>query len=230
MSLFLCICRGEFDALQQWPFRHRLSICLVDQLAAAGLASDDPADDQMGGEQRALASGGSELSPGPRASYSGSSGAATTGNGDVVVTCADETLGPQSGAAAGDAEADGQLYTSGHSLGHSMGVSGDSWRDGDGGANAAGGGSSSDKSHHVDVTPVPNVHEAMLHLLDRPTSERNKCFGRKRFIRLEKMRALVLQLHYSYTTHISSPFERAFLVLEFTGYYVSNQSTFLAIH
>lgn len=211
MSLFLCVCRGEFDALQQWPFRHRLSICLVDQLAAAGLASDDPADDQMGGEQRALASGGSELSPGPRPSYSGSSGAATTGNGDVVVTCADETLGPQSGAAAGDAEADGQLYTSGHSLGHSMGVSGDSWRDGDGGANAAGGGS--DKSHHVDVTPVLNVHEAMLHLLDRPTSERNKCFGRKRFIRLEKMRALVLQLslllHYSYIFSFRKGFSSA---------------------
>ena len=31
MSIFLCICKGEYDALLQWPFSHRITFTLVDQ-------------------------------------------------------------------------------------------------------------------------------------------------------------------------------------------------------
>lgn len=31
MSLFLCICKGEFDSLLSWPFGHRISLTLLDQ-------------------------------------------------------------------------------------------------------------------------------------------------------------------------------------------------------
>ena len=31
MSLFICICRGEFDNLLDWPFSHRVSFTLIDQ-------------------------------------------------------------------------------------------------------------------------------------------------------------------------------------------------------
>ena len=176
----------------------------MDQLAASGLVTDDPSGEtpvsEANGEQSALT-----MSPGP--TYTAASGAEPTG--DVgAANGPDEALRPQplpSKAGNADGERDGALHTSGRSLGQSMGrnggASGDSWRDGDGGANADAVGSSGDQSHHVEITPVQNVDEAMLHLLDRPTSERNRCFGRKRFIRLEKMRALVYTL---YTRKISA--------------------------
>lgn len=31
MSLFLCICKGEFDALLSWPFSHKITLTLLDQ-------------------------------------------------------------------------------------------------------------------------------------------------------------------------------------------------------
>ncbi|CAF0912396.1 unnamed protein product [Brachionus calyciflorus] len=31
MSLFLCICKGEFDSLLSWPFGHKISLTLLDQ-------------------------------------------------------------------------------------------------------------------------------------------------------------------------------------------------------
>lgn len=31
LSIFICICRGEHDALLTWPFVHRISFSLVDQ-------------------------------------------------------------------------------------------------------------------------------------------------------------------------------------------------------
>ncbi|XP_033748936.1 TNF receptor-associated factor 5-like [Pecten maximus] len=31
LSIFICICKGEFDALLTWPFCHRISFTLVDQ-------------------------------------------------------------------------------------------------------------------------------------------------------------------------------------------------------
>ena len=180
----------------------------MDQLAASGLVIDDPSGEtsakEANVEQPALT-----MSPGPI--YSAESGAEPTG--DVgFANGPDEALRPQpllSKTGDAEGEGDGTLHMSGRSLGQSMGrnggASGDSWRDGDGGANAEAVRSSADQSHHVEITPVLNVNEAMLHLLDRPTNERNRCFGRKRFVRLEKMRALVCTLYtrkiyaYSYS-------------------------------
>ena len=31
VSLFICICRGEYDALLAWPFCHRVTFTLLDQ-------------------------------------------------------------------------------------------------------------------------------------------------------------------------------------------------------
>ena len=31
VSLFICICRGEYDALLPWPFSHRVTFTLLDQ-------------------------------------------------------------------------------------------------------------------------------------------------------------------------------------------------------
>lgn len=31
LSIFVCICRGEYDALLPWPFCHRISFTLIDQ-------------------------------------------------------------------------------------------------------------------------------------------------------------------------------------------------------
>lgn len=31
MSLYVCICKGEYDALLQWPFSHKITLTLVDQ-------------------------------------------------------------------------------------------------------------------------------------------------------------------------------------------------------
>ena len=31
MSIFICICRGEYDALLPWPFCHRCTFTLIDQ-------------------------------------------------------------------------------------------------------------------------------------------------------------------------------------------------------
>ena len=31
ISLFICICRGEYDALLVWPFSHRVTFTLLDQ-------------------------------------------------------------------------------------------------------------------------------------------------------------------------------------------------------
>ena len=31
VSLFICICRGEYDALLAWPFSHRVTFTLLDQ-------------------------------------------------------------------------------------------------------------------------------------------------------------------------------------------------------
>lgn len=31
MSLFLCICKGEFDPLLSWPFSHKITFTLLDQ-------------------------------------------------------------------------------------------------------------------------------------------------------------------------------------------------------
>lgn len=31
VSLYICICRGEYDALLSWPFSHRLTFTLLDQ-------------------------------------------------------------------------------------------------------------------------------------------------------------------------------------------------------
>ena len=31
MSLFVCICRGDYDALLVWPFSHRVTFTLIDQ-------------------------------------------------------------------------------------------------------------------------------------------------------------------------------------------------------
>lgn len=31
MSLFVCICKGEYDALLSWPFAHRVTFTLIDQ-------------------------------------------------------------------------------------------------------------------------------------------------------------------------------------------------------
>lgn len=31
MSVFICICRGEYDALLSWPFSHRVTFTLLDQ-------------------------------------------------------------------------------------------------------------------------------------------------------------------------------------------------------
>jgi TNF receptor-associated factor 4 len=31
MSLFLCICKGEFDSLLSWPFSHKITVTLLDQ-------------------------------------------------------------------------------------------------------------------------------------------------------------------------------------------------------
>ena len=31
MSLFVCICRGDYDPLLLWPFGHRISFTLIDQ-------------------------------------------------------------------------------------------------------------------------------------------------------------------------------------------------------
>ena len=31
MSLFLCVCKGEFDSLLSWPFNHKVTFTLLDQ-------------------------------------------------------------------------------------------------------------------------------------------------------------------------------------------------------
>lgn len=31
MSIFICICKGEFDALNQWPFGHKVTFSVIDQ-------------------------------------------------------------------------------------------------------------------------------------------------------------------------------------------------------
>ena len=31
MSVFVCICRGDYDALLVWPFGHRITFTLIDQ-------------------------------------------------------------------------------------------------------------------------------------------------------------------------------------------------------
>jgi hypothetical protein len=31
MSIFLCICKGEYDALLSWPFSHKITLTLLDQ-------------------------------------------------------------------------------------------------------------------------------------------------------------------------------------------------------
>ena len=31
MSVFVCICKGEFDSLLEWPFNHKISLTLLDQ-------------------------------------------------------------------------------------------------------------------------------------------------------------------------------------------------------
>lgn len=31
MSIFLCICKGEFDPLLSWPFSHKITFTLLDQ-------------------------------------------------------------------------------------------------------------------------------------------------------------------------------------------------------
>ena len=31
VSLFICICRGDYDALLPWPFSHRITFSLLDQ-------------------------------------------------------------------------------------------------------------------------------------------------------------------------------------------------------
>ena len=31
VSLFICICRGDFDSLLAWPFSHRVTFTLLDQ-------------------------------------------------------------------------------------------------------------------------------------------------------------------------------------------------------
>jgi TNF receptor-associated factor 4 len=31
VSLFICICRGDYDALLFWPFSHRVTFTLIDQ-------------------------------------------------------------------------------------------------------------------------------------------------------------------------------------------------------
>ena len=31
MSLFVCICQGDYDALLSWPFSHRITFTLIDQ-------------------------------------------------------------------------------------------------------------------------------------------------------------------------------------------------------
>ena len=31
VSLFICVCRGEYDALLVWPFSHRVTFTLLDQ-------------------------------------------------------------------------------------------------------------------------------------------------------------------------------------------------------
>lgn len=31
LSLFVCICKGEFDEILEWPFAHEITLTLVDQ-------------------------------------------------------------------------------------------------------------------------------------------------------------------------------------------------------
>ena len=31
MSVFICLCRGEYDSLLEWPFGHKVNLTLVDQ-------------------------------------------------------------------------------------------------------------------------------------------------------------------------------------------------------
>ncbi|KAH3891905.1 hypothetical protein DPMN_016015 [Dreissena polymorpha] len=31
LSIFVCICKGEYDPLLLWPFRHRVTFTLIDQ-------------------------------------------------------------------------------------------------------------------------------------------------------------------------------------------------------
>jgi len=31
MSLFICVCKGEFDSLLSWPFSHKITFTLLDQ-------------------------------------------------------------------------------------------------------------------------------------------------------------------------------------------------------
>jgi len=31
MSLYICVCKGDFDALLLWPFSHRVTFTLIDQ-------------------------------------------------------------------------------------------------------------------------------------------------------------------------------------------------------
>ncbi len=31
MSVFVCICKGEYDSLQQWPFNQKITVTLLDQ-------------------------------------------------------------------------------------------------------------------------------------------------------------------------------------------------------
>jgi TNF receptor-associated factor 4 len=31
MSMFLCICKGEYDSLLSWPFNHKITLTLLDQ-------------------------------------------------------------------------------------------------------------------------------------------------------------------------------------------------------
>ncbi|XP_041365703.1 TNF receptor-associated factor 2-like [Gigantopelta aegis] len=31
LSIFICICKGDYDALLQWPFHHRVTLTLIDQ-------------------------------------------------------------------------------------------------------------------------------------------------------------------------------------------------------
>uniref|UniRef100_A0A915JAC1 MATH domain-containing protein n=1 Tax=Romanomermis culicivorax TaxID=13658 RepID=A0A915JAC1_ROMCU len=31
MSLFVCLCRGDYDSLLRWPFQHRVTLTLLDQ-------------------------------------------------------------------------------------------------------------------------------------------------------------------------------------------------------
>jgi TNF receptor-associated factor 4 len=31
LSIFVCLCKGDYDALQSWPFSHRITLTLIDQ-------------------------------------------------------------------------------------------------------------------------------------------------------------------------------------------------------